>query len=497
MKLPPHTSRSWSATRYSDFSRRVVLGAAAGLALTPLFFSGWVGTAGAARAAAVEAAPSSVSAPVAEESVMVRFHNPDAELSPSDEDFLRDATEGLELPASVSVVDYIILSENDENLNDTIENFGKEQAPEILAEDQNKFALGHLIIAVGLDPSKMGIYCGDDVCNELDIYDSDRFEGILDEMEEPLRQGNWAAGMLTGAQAAADPSVRREDDSLSGGAVAGIVGALVAGGGVAAGAGVIYSRRKKSRIARERFDHVSANYGRMAQDLQAIDVRAHSLSSPLADDELRSQWEDVKGRFLSLHQQMDALEGLDSRSSDQEFRARAEEISSAHETVTEMAAAEENIELLAKMEHGDAAVRQRELGSLHEDVLAAEVRAEDGALAQRLRELDERVLALRTELQDPDFMGRYSDLLKDAQVLFQAVQEKMYSELEATTEHEAPRIYHSGWHPGIGYHNYVPFAMINSWHQADHQAAEATQANSSSSTSFSSGFAGGGGSRGF
>ncbi|QGU08541.1 hypothetical protein COCCU_13210 [Corynebacterium occultum] len=475
-------------------SRSLALGAVAGLAAAPMLLVGLAGTAGAG-----EPVPAAITADApADESVLVRFHNPDGELSPTDEDFLRDGTQAIDLPASVSVVDYIILGENDDNLNDTIEEYGKEQAPEIIAADDNKFAPGHLIIAVGLDPSRMGTYCGDDVCNELGIYEDGRLDGILDEMEEPLQQGNWAAGMLAGAQAAADPTVKREGGEVNGTAVAVIASSVVAAGGAATAAGVIYSQKKKARTARERFGHVSANYGRVAQDLQAIDIRAHSLSSPLADTELRSQWEDVKGRFLSLHQQMDSLEGLDSRSPDKEFRKKAKEITSAHETVTQMETAEENIELLAKMEHGDPAVRQRELSSLHEDLLEAEVRAEDGALAQRLRELDQKVLNLRSELQAPDFMGRYSDLLKDAQILFKAVQDKMYTDLKRSTEHEVPRLYNQGWHPGFGYNNYVPFAMIYSWHQADHQAAQAAQSSSSSAnTSFSSGFAGGGGSRGF
>ncbi|MGP6175247.1 DUF5129 domain-containing protein [Corynebacterium sp. A21] len=490
-----------NAPHWSRFSRAFALAAAAGLTTAPLLLG--LGISGAAPAPAAESVLAQAPATTA---VAVAIHNPDGELTEADIDFLTESTAGVELPASVTTVDYLILSENDENFNDTVLEYAKATTPELLndtslPDEDMKWAPGHLILAVGLDPHAMGVYCGDDVCNELGIYDQSRLDGILDQMREPLRQGNWAAGMLAGTQAAADPTVIREDNSLSGGAVAGIVGGVAVAGGAVAAAGVGYSQKKKGEKARERFDYVSANYGRVAQELQSIDIRAHSLSSPLANDALRTQWEDVKGRFLGLHEQMDQLSGLDSSSKDSDFRKKAKEIETAHETVTQMATAEENVERLAKMEHGDEDTRRRELTQLHEDTLEAEVTAKDsdGALAQRLRELDGRVLALRGELAATDFMDRYADLLADARVLNEAVQQEMYADLEQTTTHQAPTIYQSGWQPGIGYHNYVPFLLFSTWHQADYSAAQSAASSSSPSanTSFSSGFSGGGGSGSF
>lgn len=490
-----------NALPWSRLTRGFALTAAAGLATAPLLLG--LGIAGASPAPTAESVLAQASVATA---VAVAIHNPDGELSDSDVAFLTDSTEAVDLPASVDTVDYLILSENDENFNDSVLEYAKNSAPELLddpslPDDEMKFAPGHLIVGVGLDPRSMGVYCGDDVCNEIGIYNEGRLDGILDEMREPLRQGNWAAGMLAGTQGAADPTVIQEDNSLSGGAIAGIVGGVVVAGGAAAAGGVGYAQKKKAKKARERFDYVSANYGRVAQELQSIDIRAHSLSSPLANDALRTQWEDVKGRFLGLHEQMDQLSGLNASSKNSDFRKKSQEIEEAHETVTQMETAEENVERLAKMEHGDEETRRRELTQLHEDVLEAEVTAkdEDGALAQRLRELDERVLALRGELAATDFMDRYADLLSDARVLNEAVRQKMYADLKQTTDHEAPTIYQSGWQPGIGYHNYVPFILFSTWHQADYSASQAAASSSSPSanTSFSSGFSGGGGSGSF
>ena len=53
----------------------------------------------------------------------------------------------------------------------------------------------------------------------------------------------------------------------------------------------------------------------------------------------------------------------------------------------------------------------------------------------------------------------------------------------------APALWDAGWRPG----NYVPYAMVYSWHSADVEAAQS--AGSSATTGYSSGgFSGGGGS---
>lgn len=461
---------------------------------------------GLAASPTATAAPAVFAQETPVDTTSVEVLNPDGELSDTETQTLRGNTAELDFPAEVTRVTHLILGDNDANLNDTVVEFGEQQHPELLNPAQDRYAPGQLIIAVGLDPRQMGVYCGDDVCEALGIYeagttdeDMARLDGILDEMEGPLSQGNWVEGMLAGAQAAADPTVRRESgDGVSGSTAAVIAASVVVLSGGAGAFGVAHHRRKTVQRARERHREVSENYGRVARDLDAIDVRAHSLSSPLADDALRGQWREVKEKFLGLHTQMDSLTGLTADAPDKEFRRKAGEIEQAHETVTQMAAAEDNIEELARMEHGDHEVRRRELTTLHEDILAAEVRAdaEDAALGRRLRELDDRVLALRDQLDDPAFMDRYADLLVDNRVLNEAVQEKMYADLEKSTEHAVPRLHDRDWRPGYGYQHYVPFAVVNSWHQADSSAAQA--AASSANTSYSSpGFAGGGGSRGF
>ncbi len=421
------------------------------------------------------------------------------ELSDADEQLLLDRTPSIDLPAEVTDVTYILFPTNDDNLNDTVRYFGEDERRDLISEAGDKFAPGALIVAVGRDPQRMGVYCGDDVCDAVGIYTPGRLDGILDRMRQPLRDGNLAAGMLEGTKAVADPTVVREPSGSSDvpAWIGWLVGGLAAAGGLGAAVWAwVHTRRKAAATARGQFDEVQRDYGRVAQQLQAIDVRAHSLTSPLANDTLRRQWEEVKAGFLGLNTTFDQLEGLTAGSTDGEFRGRRKAIARAHEQVTRLRTAEENIEQLAQMEHGDADVRRRELTELHEDILRAVADIGDGDLRERLSLLDARVLALRERLDVPGFMDEFAGLVTDHRILVEAAQKRLYEESGTKAgkdgDRRAPALWDSGWRPGYGYGNYVPYAMVYSWHSADVQAA---QSSSSATTGYSSGgFSGGGGS---
>ncbi|MDO5511263.1 DUF5129 domain-containing protein [Corynebacterium sp.] len=419
------------------------------------------------------------------------------DLSQADEQLLIDRTPEVDLPAEVTDVTYVLFPDNDDNLNDTVRHFGENERRDLISEAGDKFAPGALIVAVGLDPRRMGVYCGDDVCDAIGFYSPGRQDGILDRMEQPLRDGNWAAGMLEGTRAAADPGAVRET-SDGPGVIGWIIGAVIAGIGLIAGVFVwLGTRRSKAKKAREQFDVIQRDYGRVAQDLQAIDVRAHSLTSPLANDQLRGQWEEVKSGFLGLNDTFGELDGLSASSPDKDFRRHHQAIGVAHEQVTRLQTAEGNIETLARMEHGDQEIRRRELTDMHEDVLAAAAAVDDESLRHRLERIDARILDLRARLDDPRFMDTFADLITDTRIILQAAQDRMYAEsdVEKDDDHRAPAVWESTWRPGYGYGNYVPYGMIHTWHSADVQAASSS---SSATTGYSSGgFSGGGASRGF
>jgi len=232
----------------------------------------------------------------------------------------------------------------------------------------------------------------------------------------------------------------------------------------------------------------------------ALSTIVGSLTSPLADDELRSQWRDVRDRFLALDTVMGRIGDLRPDSPDSEFRAHAADIDTAHETVDQMETAEKNIDELFRMEQGDADARRRQLGELHEDMLAAALGTKDSRLAAEARALDARGDELARDTAAPDFMDRYARLVVDYRIVVEAIRAAEMSDVEVADDagdRRPPRLYDRDWRVGYGYQGFVPYYVVSSWHAHDVQAAQAA-ASSATNTSYSNAsFSGGGGSSGY
>lgn len=451
-----------------------------------------------AQAPAQAPAPTApVEAPAAAE-VAVGVTDRAGVLSSGDQDLLRTETGRIAFPPQVERVEYLVFDDDGDNLNDTVERFAQSERPDLVAQDKEKWAPGTLIVANDAESRKVGIYCGDDVCGALDIFEGPHLDGALEAMKDPMRRENHAMGLLAGAQAANDPTVRGpEPEEAPAWLPWALGGAGVVGAG-AIGAGIASSRKKKATTARERYDRVSREYGRVAQELTGLDVRANSLTSPLADDELRSQWADVRDRFLALDTVMGRIGDLRPDSTDAEFRAKATDIELAHTTVDQMEIAEKNIDQLFRMEQGDADVRRRQLGELREDMAAAGLGAKDERLAGEARSLQARADELAADTGAADFMDRYARLVADYRLVVEAIRAREMSDVKVAKDagdRRPPRLYDSDWRAGFGYHGFVPYYVAASWHSHDVQAA---QAASSTTTSYSNAsFSGGGGSSGY
>lgn len=362
----------------------------------------------------------------------------------SDEDVanLQADTQALDFPPEVQAVRYLTFETRGptaesidallRNLNDTVEIYLRENHPGWILE--NAFAQGELIVAVNMMPRRNGIYCGNDVCSALNIYDERRLDHILEQMVNPLRDGRIAIGLYEGAAAAADPSGPPMPlwQKL-------LLGAIAALGGL--GAFLVFRNRKKTGIeARENFLKVQEEHGGVAQ----------------------------------------------------------------------METAEDNIDIIYAMEHGDTDMRRRQLRLLRKDITDARHKIRswnktlDESLQDLLERIDSRVAILDSGKADPDFMDFYADLIDDYSTALVGVEHDLKS-VRKTTERKTPCLYDSDWSPGTGYGSYIPFYMINSWHQSDLAKSSSGSGSSSwsgssftsANTSFSSGFSGGGGSRGW
>lgn len=412
------------------------------------------------------------------------------EISAEDEQWLITATPEIDFPDVVQNVRYITLEGGSDNINDDVEELLRAEHPEWIQEDS--FAPGEVIIAVGFDPNTMGVYAGNDVATELGVAEPERYSGINDAMRPVLQEGRTAVAMYTGAQSVADTTVVTEPVETNWWVVGGVVGGIAAAGAGAVGVGVAASRKNKAKKARENFDYAQKHYGQTAQQLDGINIRAHSLTSPLADDELRRQWDDVHTRFLEVNDSFGSFGDLSASSDDKAFLTHADELEKVSTTVTQMETAQKNIDTLYDMEHGDEGVRRRELTRLREDIQEArlEINDKDSVLDDTLRALITRIEGMSTA--SPTFMDEYARVIRDYGAALTGVENHM--EKVKRTEHTTPTIYDNDWRVGTGYHSFVPFYMISTWHAADVSAASAASSSSgSSSSTFSSGFSGAGG----
>lgn len=440
-----------------------------------------------------------------ETSFETTVHNPHGVLSQEDEARLIDDAERIEAPAVVTQLHYIVFEDNDENVNDTVEEFLRDNHPELIAEDDDSFADGVLISGVGLDPRQSFIFAGDDVADALHLWSGQQLDNAVTAIQPGVRDDNIPAGLFAGANAATDVDTLEENlySDARGGYIGGGVGLSLGlgGAGLAATAvtgGTLRGRKKKALKARENFDTVSTEYGQLAQRLDQIDVRANSLNSPLINDVLRGQWAEVRGRFLDLHDHVDTLGELRGSDKDAAFLNKADELESAAETTRQVSYAEDNIDVLFQIEHGDEVVRKREAWALHNDVVAAqlEIDSTGSPIYKHLAEVKLATERLVEKADSDDFAVEYYQVLTDYQAALTALRNSEFADVEESSELTAPRIYDRDYRPGYGVNNFVPFWVMSSWH-ADNVAAEQAAQASATNTGFSSGFAGAGGSSSF
>lgn len=428
----------------------------------------------------------------------VVIHDNGGRLSDADREMLEAETPKIALPEQVREVVYVAFDDIDEDdLNDAILAWAGAHAPELVPDGTGegaKWAPGTLIVAVSTGAREVGVYCGDNVCSALDLFEGDHLDRTLEDMKPPLKDDreNVAVAFLDGVRTASDPSLVEE--GMSGPAIGAMVGGIGAALGLVIWWAAAHERKKKIDTAREQFGHVSREWGEVAQRLDQIDIRANSLTSPIADAELRRQWDEVRAEFVGVGDIVSET-GLTPEAEDKEFHRHAARIGEADQALTRMQTAEDNIETLFQMEQGDSTVRHTRLTELAEDLQKAVVETKDSALRERLEGAEKQALELRERREDPQFMDRFAELIRSAQSLLALVRQAEMDGLEVgTEERHAPRIYDADWRVGHGYGGYVPFYYLSTWHAADTAAAAST---SSTNTSFSSGFSGGGGSSGY
>lgn len=421
--------------------------------------------------------------------------DPSGLLTAEQERMLIDATGNLSIAAPVTNVQYLVFAENHDEPLDDVENWLRDNAPDLIDAtkgENGKPRDGVVIIGFGLDPRKAFAYGGDDVGEQLGIADEGRLEDILDAMKEDVKAGDIPAGLLKSAEVALDADGvaqwqydHAKDDRVG----LGIGGAGIGfGGGVVAGTGVLLARdnrRKKLEQAREDYELVTGEYLRLSQHLDEVDIRAHSLSSAFADAELRKDWAEVRDRFLALNDTVQEIGVLDA-TDDKLMRERHKQLAKAAETVRHTSNAEDNIDRMFHVEHGDPRARRADLERIRDDIADARADAKDDDIIRELDTLEARARALPVD--SPTFIEDFLRLLQDYTSTLDHIRSTKLGKTKEREKFTRPAVYDDGF----WYINTYSYANVSAWHTAN---VEAT--NAAASSTASSGFSAAGGSSSF
>lgn len=428
---------------------------------------------------------------VAEAAPPVTVGDPHGLLTEEQERWLIDATVNLQVPASVTDIQYLVFEENHEEPLDDVETWLRDNAPELIDNekgDNGKPRDGVVIIGVGLNPREAFAYGGDDVGEQLGLADESRLETILDAMKDDVKAGDIPAGLLKSAEVALDAdgvaAWQFEDAKWE------RIGTGFAGLGMGFGAGLVGgaltltardNRRKKLEQAREDYRLITDEYLRLSQRLDEVDVRAHSLSSDFADAELRKDWAQVRDRFLAL----DKIGVLDT-TDDALMRERSKELANAAEAVRHTSNAEANIDRLFNVERGDAATRRADLDRMRSDIADARRDAKDDDIIRELDSLDQRARELAVD--SPTFIADFLRLLDDYTGTLDHIRSTKLGKTKEREKWRKPAVYDDGF----WYINTYNYANVSAWHTANVDAAAAA-----ASSTASSGFSAAGGSSSF
>src|SRR5699024_7240631 len=109
----------------------------------------------------------------------------------------------------VEQLHYIVLEENDDNVNDTVENYLRDNRPDLIGDDY--FTDGVLKVGVGLDPRQTCVFAGNAVAEKLHLRDISHLDKSLDYIKPGVKDNNIPAGLFAGANEATDISTLAQD----------------------------------------------------------------------------------------------------------------------------------------------------------------------------------------------------------------------------------------------------------------------------------------------
>ncbi|PZO99646.1 MAG: hypothetical protein DI609_07890 [Corynebacterium urealyticum] len=413
-------------------------------------------------------------------------------LDPEQELLLLDAAEDLPHPSTVQQLRFIVFDDSLDNVNDSVENFMRDTYPDEIGPDY--FADGTMIVGAAMKTRHQFIFAGEDVADQLALRGSSHLDKSLEAMEDGLKAGDIPRGLIDGAARAMDPDEVLQFKAHDMRLLRNLVWIPIGFGAFAAtfafaSVPVRLFERRKQRVfeAREGRQLLIDAHSSLALRLQELDIRANSLSSRFVNGELRQQWAQVRDRFLAIDTAIASLPVDTDRDALRNYRA----IDDAAQTIKDIQQAEDNINLLFRMDQGDVDVRRERLTELRQDALDATEKARKAKDVELVRGLDQtvrRIDALAADLAAPTFMDTFVRLLGDYRIIMGVLKDREFKARKGVEDLQAPRL----WERDYRYPAYFGYSEITSWNSTTNSPS-----SSGSNSGFSSGFSGSGGSSSF
>ncbi|MEO9249313.1 DUF5129 domain-containing protein [Citricoccus nitrophenolicus] len=246
---------------------------------------------------------------------------------------LREGLADVDFHEPTTVVVWTQRGEAESNLNERLLADARENHPEWISEDGQKWADGLFIYGIDPQGRLQGVYFGEDRKVGLSTQ-----EDIQEDAVESLQEANWTQAALDATESAATV-MNRPWYQHPGIWVGGII--VVIMGGIFVGA-VVAGRKKARRTAQEDLDRGNRAFANVSTDLEATELNANSVPEDSRyGAQVLERYRTFHERYLVAARENDRLSGIpaqrlhrkEHREAITAYRETAEELDQLDDTV--------------------------------------------------------------------------------------------------------------------------------------------------------------------
>ncbi|MGD6980883.1 MULTISPECIES: DUF5129 domain-containing protein [Citricoccus] len=282
---------------------------------------------------------------------------------------LRAGVEGVSFHEPTTVVVLTERGTADSDFNERVLAYARENHPEWISPDGQKWADGLFLFAVDPDGRHVGTYFGEDRKVSTSVQ-----EDIQEDTKDLLADAQWTDAAVQGVRSAAAvmnrPWYRSPALWISGAA------AVAAGGGAAIAAAAV--RRSRRRTTRELLGRGRAAFASVSMDLQATELNARTVPTGSRYGAMvLERYRTFHDRYVHAAAENDRLAGIeDRRLHRREHRDAVEEFTRTAEALDALDDTVVDSNTFLNLQHGWPDAWDRQTAPLREDL--AEIDRLDG-----------------------------------------------------------------------------------------------------------------------